>query len=294
MNFGLRKQLLDDRRAFEQEKEELLSQQGDLYSTIDSSDLFHLQLCAILDIDRREKSNFPLIIQSIHDLVQRDAANASQLSEAIAAREAQLIDVDRDLKELRSLYRKSEADNAAKALEAAELRSQVESQEAYLEKVKALLHAHFALTNTDTTEASLEAIRGLKARIREYKQALREQECQRAENGDLIEIKQMIAQQSEILATVVQSLEELKGRRRRHVRQKVEPSVPANGFVDFGGGFQYDDIRDTMWMAKTKDLLSLERQLAKANKRLNAANSQLQRLMCQAPQPAADCPDTYI
>jgi hypothetical protein len=280
LNVGLRRQLVGDRRAFEQEKEELLSQHGELYSTIDSADLFHLQLCAILEIDRQEKSNFPLIIQSIHDLVQQDVANASQLTEAIATREAQLIDLDHNLKELRSLYQQSEVESAAKSLEVEQLRSQAESQETQL-------HAILALTNSDTADASLGVIRRLKVRVREYKRAIREQQ---AENAELGEIRQMIAEQSEVLATVVQAL---KGRGLR-VRQTAAPAVGANGFVDFGGGFRYDDIRNTMWIAKTKDLLSLERQFAKANKRFNAANSHVQRLMRQAPQHVADCPETYI
>jgi hypothetical protein len=271
-NLELRQQIVEDRRRFEDEKQNLLVKQEELHSRFDEADLFHSQLCELLEIPGNSES--ARIIESVQNLVNRkmpeDFSSLQEASGVIASKDRQLADLEVKFREVRRLYRASESDNATNSAELSRFRRKFAKQSELCEKLKTSLESHLALTGRDTPEASLNALRIMKTKLYKYKAMIREG---LGPNPQIAELRELIFDQSETIDVVLRSLREFREQFTevtspenpfRKIPADSHPRIAPNGFLQL----PYDDRRASLWMSKTRELLALERQLLTAQKRL--------------------------
>jgi hypothetical protein len=92
---------------------------------------------------------------------------------------------------------------------------------------------------------------------------------------ELGEIRDLIADQNETITAVIQSLREFREdfddvatpeNPFRKVPVDSRPRIAPNGFLNL----PYDDRRASVWINRTKEVLAMERQLVRAQKRLSS------------------------
>jgi hypothetical protein len=257
-NLQLREQMLDDRRAFERAKQETCA-------AIESADQFHIELCRLLELPPADKDNYPAILESISRLIRQENRASTGLSERLAAKK-------REVEGLRRLHRKSEAELVAQAEVVAKLTRKVDRFRAVAEALHSDLSAHLQLTQTETVQESLAKIQEMWDKLQEY-QGKMDAET----NEEVREMRALIARQSEMISGIAQSLGGLEGSRGGLDGSFESPRTPARsaGFVNYPDKDPYDDLRNTIWLARTRDRLSLERQIGTVQN----ANIVLQRMM---------------
>jgi hypothetical protein len=285
-NHQLRQQIVEDRQAFEAEKEALLARQDELASAVDQSDIFHAQLFELLNA--RSASDFAGMLESARILVRQKApdefTHGQQVSDVIALKDHQLAELEVKLREVKRLYRAAESEGTVTGAELTRLRKKYTKQNVQCEAMRAALDAHLALTNCETAEASISALQVMKTKLYKYRTMVHEGLRPHPELG---EIRDLIADQSETINAVVQSIRDFREEFDdvaspenpfRKIPVESKPRVAPNGFLSL----PYDDRRASLWMNKTKELLAMERQLVHAQQRLASAN------------PAPDFAMTYI
>ena len=314
-NVSLKQQLLKDREAFEREKEQLLLKQSELYGISAKFDVFKAQIKDLLGV---QSDNADILIKALSRREASDRDSAS--NKALSTKNQRIETLEAELRELKSLYQKTESDNASKSSQIADLTKKVGKQFKRIETLRSLLSSHLELTGAATVEASLDAIRALKRKVKKYRSIIKEQvmtELKRARSGsEGSELKDIIAQQGQIIEMVVKSMHDLAAniprtsaneratetleRTRLDLNRRIEklstsmqvhasetssgqeeaeqPSVcddtgmATASVVSDSDASSYEEMKECVWLNKTRELLALERQLADTQKRVTAMN----------------------
>ena len=314
-NVSLKQQLLKDREAFEREKEQLLLKQSELYGISAKFDVFKAQIKDLLGV---QSDNADILIKALSRREASDRDSAS--NKALSTKNQRIETLEAELRELKSLYQKTESDNASKSSQIADLTKKVGKQFKRIETLRSLLSSHLELTGAATVEASLDAIRALKRKVKKYRSIIKEQvmtELKRARSGsEGSELKDIIAQQGQIIEMVVKSMHDLAAniprtsaneratetleRTRLDLNRRIEKlstsmqvhaSETSSGqeeaeqlsvcddtgmatasVVSDSDASSYEEMKECVWLNKTRELLALERQLADTQKRVTAMN----------------------
>ena len=314
-NVSLKQQLLKDREAFEREKEQLLLKQSELYGISAKFDVFKAQIKDLLGV---QSDNADILIKALSRREASDRDSAS--NKALSTKNQRIETLEAELRELKSLYQKTESDNASKSSQIADLTKKVGKQFKRIETLRSLLSSHLELTGAATVEASLDAIRALKRKVKKYRSIIKEQvmtELKRARSGsEGSELKDIIAQQGQIIEMVVKSMHDLAAniprtsaneratetleRTRLDLNRRIEklstsmqvhaseassgqeeaeqPSLcddtgmATASVVSDSDASSYEEMKECVWLNKTRELLALERQLADTQKRVTAMN----------------------
>lgn len=314
-NVSLKQQLLKDREAFEREKEQLLLKQSELYAISAKFDVFKAQIKDLLGV---QSDNADILIKALSRREASDRDSAS--SKALSTRNQRIQTLEAELRELKSLYQKTESDNASKSSQIADLTKKLGKQFKRIETLRSLLSSHLELTGAATVEASLDAIRALKRKVKKYRSIIKEQvmtDLKRARSGsEGSELKDIIAQQGQIIEMVVKSMHDLAAniprtssneratetleRTRLDLNRRIEklstsmqvhaseassgqeeaeqPSLcddtgmTTASVVSDSDVSSYEEMKECVWLNKTRELLALERQLADTQKKVTAMN----------------------
>lgn len=314
-NVSLKQQLLKDREAFEREKEQLLLKQSELYGISAKFDVFKAQIKDLLGV---QSDNADILIKALSRREASDRDSAS--NKALSTKNQRIETLEAELRELKSLYQKTESDNASKSSQIADLTKKVGKQFKRIETLRSLLSSHLELTGAATVEASLDAIRALKRKVKKYRSIIKEQvmtELKRARSGsEGSELKDIISQQGQIIEMVVKSMHDLAAniprtsaneratetleRTRLDLNRRIEklstsmqvhaseassgqeeaeqPSLcddtgmATASVVSDSDASSYEEMKECVWLNKTRELLALERQLADTQKRVTAMN----------------------
>ena len=315
-NVNLKQQLLKDRETFEKEKEQLLLKQSELYAISAQFDVFKAQIKDLFGVECATADDLARAVAQTDRHARTDSSR-----KAIAMKDQRIEKLEAELREIKCLYEKTESDNAQKSTELAELTKKVGKQFKRIETLRALLSSHLELTGAATVEASLDAIRGLKKKVRKYRDIIKEQvmtELKRARgNSDGGDLKDVIAQQAQIIEMVVKYVHDLAakapnepsmefaekiGRDLGRRKDRLSPSMqvhqasehePEEGplsasyehsenekgtgmttasVVSDSDGSAYGEMKQCVWLNKTRELLALERQLVDAQRRMAVTN----------------------
>lgn len=313
-NVSLKQQLLKDRETFEKEKEQLLLKQSELYAISAQFDVFKAQIKDLFGVECATADDLARAVSQTDRHTRTDSSR-----KALAMKDQRIEKLEAELREIKSLYEKTESDNAQKSTELAELTKKVGKQFKRIETLRALLSSHLELTGAATVEASLDAIRGLRKKVRKYRDIIKEQvmtELKRARgsNSDGGDLKDVIAQQAQIIEMVVKYVHDLAAKapnepstefaghdlsRRKdrlttsmqvhhaseheseeeplsesyeHSEKEKGTGMTTASVVSDSDGSAYVEMKQCVWLNKTRELLALERQLVDAQRRMAVTN----------------------
>jgi hypothetical protein len=310
----LKLQMLNERKRFEEEKQELITRQDELYYQVSRAEIFHSQLCSMLELD--SSSECAAVIQEIQNRVGKISDQEQDHEVQNRLNEAKIREIDLRLKTTVQALEVARDDNRTKCKDIRKLQKHLKAREKQLRQADSQLQSCLQLTRKGTIEDSLQYIQKLKKRARKYKKIARS-----LTQADLVamgEIQPIIDGQSALIHSAVKFLREanpnaadelqkrsreLKGVLDQILNGQVlrEDEVPGLEQLDIDVEEQYDDLKTTIWLNRMREALSVERQI-EAEERVRMNNSERMKLRMQTAavkeanwmSPGVPFPSTYV
>lgn len=302
----LKMQLLNERKRFEEEKQEMIAKQDELYYQASTAEVFHSQLCSLLEVNLA--SEHSQLIEEIQNRIGKTIHREEEDSTEARSKEATIAALDSGLRKAIKSLESSISDNI-------KLQKCVKKRDRQLREASAQLECYLEFTGQDTIEGSLKHLRKLKKNARRYRKMVKAIES--TDNLTIGGLCRIIDDQSALIDDAANSLRktdhkaasELKKRNRdlsgemsQILNGAITDDVPEIfGRMDSDLEEQYDDMKTTIWLNKVKEGLALDRQIQDLQE-VGMNNSERMKLRMQMMavreanwlSPGVPFPSTYV